>query len=914
MGADGAPAQPAPAHDGSAGAGIAALRSPGLLVPPTRFLGRAADLTELLPRLAACRLLTLTGPGGCGKTRLAAELVRCCVSTPDVSTPGVGAGPDVVAVGLDAITDSASVPGQVATALGLRDRPGTPLTEVLAEDLQVRELLLVLDNCEHVLPGVRTLLTAVLPAAPGLRVLATSRTVLGVPGEQTWPVLPLPLPPPTADPQELACSDAGRLFLDRAAARTPSLDLTAETARSIAALCRRLDGLPLALELAAGWLGTLTPQEIERRLDDSFGLLVDASGRPGRQRALRSAIAWSDALLEPAERATLATLSTFAGPFTLAEAEALTGDDQLLHRLRRLVESSWIVAEAGRGGTTYQMLNTLRAYGRDLLVGTGRAPQVQRAHALLAAAAAEESEAGLTGPEQADWQHRLDRMAADLDAALHWTREGGDPEIGLRLAAGLWRWWHIKGRLAEGRAWLEQLLTLGVAAPRSVRGRALVAAAVLAAESGDYDLAGQHAQSALTGLAGPNDHVRIARAHSVLGNVAKYRGDFATARQHLQQAVTSSRAAHDDRATSVNLGNLAALDSDLGNIVSATRLTEEVLALKRAGGDRRSIAWTLANLGDLATRVGEPERAFGFLHEAGEVAEAFGDDRLLGYVQNNLGEAREALDEPARAAEHYRRALALFRSADDARAVALAQCGLGRVLLTTAATQEGLDLLAQSEELAIRLGDHQRLGEVRAARAAPAAKPPPPATPAALQDEGRYWMVRYGSDSTRLRATKGLRYLQELLARPGVERHVMDLVDVVEGVDSALGDRRRIGDAGAALDAQAKAAYRRRIEQLRGELDDADLRGDTDGGRRAQEELEALVAELGRAVGLGGRDRRVASATEKARLNVTRAIRATIATVGEAHPRLGEHLDQAIRTGTFCSYHPPPNSEVTWSS
>ncbi len=678
-----------------------------LLVPPTPFIGREVELLELEGLLKANRLLTLTGPGGSGKTRLAMELIRRLTKPQD----------RVTLVALAVVSDAGLVASAICAALGVRDTPGVSPEEQLVTHLATFPRLLVLDNCEHVIEPTRRLVGAALAAAPQLRVLATSRIVLDVAGEQVWAVPPLELPPPGSGPADVARSDAGQLFVERAQSRRAVFALDDDSAAAVVRICRILDGLPLALELAAAWSAVLSATELAGRLEDSLALLDVNGPSEGRHRTLRAAVEWSDALLDAEDREMLGKLSVFVGRFTIADAEAIggvAGGRQCVVTLRRLVDSSWVVAEPGEE-TTYAMLNTLRSYGRELLERSGQAASVRRRHAEAFSALAEASEAGLAGSDQARWRIRMEQATGDLDVALEWAVGSGEIEVGLRLVASLWRWWYTTGRIVEGRRWASAALRHSRPAPASLRARALYASAMLASENGDYTTAAAHAISARRDFEAIGDHGGAARSSTVLGNVAKYRGDVVAAQAHLAAAVASQRTLGDDWGTAVALQNLASLVIDQGDLSNGRALMEESLALKRRAGDRRSLGYGLINLSDLLVREHAPGAARSALAEAATIALALGDDRLAAFVDHNLGDVAVAVGDQAQAVTHYRKALTGFRQVHDRRDVALALCSLGRATFGVGDSREGLRLLRESESLAAEMGDELRLAEARAA-------------------------------------------------------------------------------------------------------------------------------------------------------------------------------------------------------
>jgi predicted ATPase/DNA-binding CsgD family transcriptional regulator len=610
--------------------------------------------------------------------------------------------------------------------LGLRDAAGvSPEAQVLSH-LAGRPRLLVLDNCEQIVDAVAQLVNAAVAAAPNLHVLVTSRSVLNVAAERVWPVPALDLPAIGASAADVARSDAGRLFADRAQSRRPEFVIDGESAEAVARVCHLLDGLPLALELAAAWTAVLSPADIVGRLEDSLALLDVSGTGGGRHRTLRATVEWSDALLDPGDRQVFAQLSLFAGSFTLHDAGALVANgegDDVVFALRHLVDSSWVVATPNGEETTYALLNTLRAYGRELLDRSGETEELRGRHARIFMALAEASEEALAGPQQTRWRDRMERATGDIEAALTWAFDQADIDVGFRLVASLWRWWYTTGQLVEGRRWAALALGRSRAVSPALRARALYVSAMLASENGDYPTATAHAQMARREFTAIGDHRGAARSSTVLGNIAKYHGDFAAAQVHMDKAVASQRSLGDDWGTAVALQNLASLIIDAGDLATGRELMEESLGLKRKAGDRRSLGYGLTNLSDLLLRERAPDRARLALAEAGSIAVELSDDRLAGFVHHNLGDVAAFSGDQAGAIAAYQVALERFRRVHDRRDVALALCSLGRALSQAGEPGEGLSLLHESEALAADLGDELRLSEARAALAAVAAPP-----------------------------------------------------------------------------------------------------------------------------------------------------------------------------------------------
>src|SRR6516162_8486227 len=446
----------------------------------TSFVGREREIAETRRLLETTRLLTLTGPGGCGKTRLALR----------VAADSLEQFPDGVwLVELASLADPAFVPHTVAAALDVPEQPSRPVTDTLADYLRTKKLLLLVDNCEHLHAACQSLIDHLLRECAAVRILATSRVALGVEGESTYrvPSLRLPDSPHSLPAAQLAEYDAIRLFVDRAALAQSGFTLTERTAPAIAQICRRLDGMPLAIEFAAARVRMLSPDQIAARLDDRFRLLTAARRQIlPRQQTLRATMDWSYDLLSEPEQALLRRLSVFAGGWPFEAAEAVCAGDgvaapAILDLLTQLVDKSLVIAETHGGEARYRLLETVRQYGAEKLQGAGEAAEVRRRHRDWFVALAEQAEPELRGMRQRLWSDRLEMEHDNLRAAYEWTMT--EPEgrrEGLRLATALFSFWRSIGYWSEGHEWLEQgLLSSGDVAP-SIRAKALANAALFA--------------------------------------------------------------------------------------------------------------------------------------------------------------------------------------------------------------------------------------------------------------------------------------------------------------------------------------------------------------------------------------------------------------------------------------------------
>jgi non-specific serine/threonine protein kinase len=568
-------------------------------------------------------------------------------------------------------------------------------------------MLLVLDNCEHLIAGCAPLAHTLLQACPGLRILATSREPLGIAGEVVWTIPPLPIPDPhhVPPPDELAGYASVRLFCERAAAVAADVALTAENAAAVATICSCLDGLPLAIELAAARVRHLSPQQIAARLSDRFRLLVgNARITLPHQQTLRAAMDWSHDLLDDAERRAFRRLSVFRG-FTLEAAEAVCPDarfdppaGEVFDLLARLVDKSLVVAERHPAQTRYRLLETIREYGAEQLHAAGEAESAHRRHRDWFLALATRAEPELRGPQQETWFERLDTDHDNLRAALAWSLAQGEGEHQedtvpvLRLVTALSRFWEVRGYLVEGRAWLERALGLAGSerAPLELRADALNAAGNLAREQGDYRTAQARCEQSLAiwrelghqrGIAitlnslghdarnlGDYDraaacyaeglrlcretgHKRgVANALNGLGILARNRGDYEQAIAYYQEGLALDRELGDTRRMAITLNNMGTVAGSRGDAARAAQFFEESLALRRALGDRRGVALALKNLGCAYFLQGNHRRAETLLAESLRLFHELENQQGVAFCLETLGEVAAAADQPARAA------------------------------------------------------------------------------------------------------------------------------------------------------------------------------------------------------------------------------------------------------------------------
>jgi len=614
----------------------------------TSFVGRVDEIAEAVQLLDDHRLMTLTGPGGSGKTRLALRVAAEVLPRFDDG---------VYFVDLAPVSEHGQVPPVIAKALGLREQSGRELIDVVVDGLATKDVLLVLDNFEHLLPAA-WVPERLLSKAPKLRVLVTSRAPLRLYGEQEQAVLPLQLPD-RAHPIELKAlsrCEAIALFVERARAAKPRFTLTDENARAVADICARLDGLPLAIELAASRIKVLTPQAMLSRLATGPDLLTaSARNRPARQRTLRGTIAWSSDLLPEPERRMFARLSVFRGGASLDTVEAVGNPDRdlgvdTLEALTALVDNSLLrQTEMRDGESRFFMLETIREYAAQLLAGQDDAAATARRHAEHFLALAREGESHLTTVDQRRWLERFDHEHDNFQAAFQWTIDAGEPERGMAAAAAMWRFWQQRGYLSVGRTWLERLLATGRDRTAAVSG-AHVAAGGIAFWQGEYEVANQHYQQALAISQALGDRHGVAEATYNLAFVfpgeelVQGKPDLASAQgslRLLRDALAQFEELGDSAGIAKAKGNIALFLGGIGELEQAFPLLEDAIAGYRELGDMFHLADGLMAYGQGLQMIGQLDaapapilEALGLLQQADNLA---GVSLALGAVRSGIG-------------------------------------------------------------------------------------------------------------------------------------------------------------------------------------------------------------------------------------------------------------------------------------
>jgi predicted ATPase/class 3 adenylate cyclase len=700
------------------------LNTPGRLphnlpAHPTSFLGRGRELEEIEMLLLrpGVRLVTLTGSGGVGKTRLALHVAgESLESFPD----------GAFLVDLARQTDPDLVPSAAATALGLREQLGQSITDILKDYLRDRRILLLFDNFEHLLPAA-TLVADLLAAAPGFKVLATSRARLGLQAEHEYQVETLPVPDPAVLPplDDLMEYDAVALFISRAQVLRPRFALTAANAKAVAAIVCRLDGLPLAIELAAARVKLLSPEALLVRLDRRLTLTGGARDLPVRQRTLRDTIAWSHDLLGPRERVLFRRLSVFVGGWTLEGAEAISavqseGIFDPIETLASLVDQSLVdelpKTSATAGEPRYGMLETIREFATEQLAASGEMVLVERAFEELFLGLAEVAEESLHGPDHLLWLGRLEAEHDNLRAAMSRALDRGDGPTALRLALRLWEFWETRGYRREGRAWLERSLALAGAADEGDRAAAEFALGRLSFDLGDYKAAEAHHQKSLDARRQLGDAIAEAEVLSALAAIAVNRLAYDQANRLGEEALKISRQRGDRRRIASALWVLGMIAREQGQYERGLELFEESMALGRALGDTAWVARITSQMGITYLLAGNAEQALQFFDTSRELHTKLGDRFSLGVIASHQGHLAFDAGDVDRAFMLYAEALRHFDAVGDSEAFVEAIEWLAVVAAAKGKTVPALRLFgaAQAAREALHLpprleGDEKRV-------------------------------------------------------------------------------------------------------------------------------------------------------------------------------------------------------------
>jgi predicted ATPase/class 3 adenylate cyclase len=785
---------------------------------PNELIGREEELEtvgQLLLR-EGVRVITLTGPGGTGKTRLALQ----------IGTNLTGDFHDgVYLITLAPISDPNLLAPSIAATLGIRENPARPVLDSLKEYLQSKHMLLVLDNFEQIVSAA-PVVASLLATCPGLKVLVTSRTVLHLSGEHEYPVPPLKLPETgrLPAPEGLEGYSAVALFVQRARAVRPGFTLTSENAVAVARVCSQLDGLPLAIELAAARVKLLPPQAMLDRLGSRLDFLKGgARDLPARHQTLRRTIAWSYDLLADAEKAFFRRVSIFVGGCSLEAIESVCGSMEdlgtdVLDLMAALVDKSLLQQEEAPGEEPrFLMLDTIRDYGLECLKAVGDWGPAWRTHALYFLGLAERAEAELTGPGQSQWLDRLEREHDNLRAALSCAEEQGETEIALRLGGALWRFWLARGHMREGRQRLERLLALPRAGARTdARARALHGLGTIIHEISDYAEARPHLEESLSIWRELGDKKGTATALNSLGWLAFQLGDSDTARSLSEEALLLNRELGEKRGVAVALLNLGSVAIHRSEYPSALSLLEESLALRREVGDRRSCAYVQASLSWVEQQRGNHGRAKTILEDALAVLRELNDRQLIAWALSFQGLVEHEVEELDRATVSLEESLDLAREVGNKVITAWALTSLADLLHTQGKVQRAMTLVEEGISLWRAIS---RWG-----------------LPAALYCQGHMAVTLRDFD----RATALFRESLELWSKMGTRRGVADCLDAFAGLALAQRSPGRAARLYAAAEAMREVIGAPRPPRRRGKYNEdlATLRREM-----GEEEFAAAWAE-----------------------------------------------------------------------
>jgi predicted ATPase len=820
------------------------------------LVGRERDVVEVAKNAASAPLTTVTGPGGVGKTALAlAVAAQSSACFPD----------GVFVVWLASLRSADLVANEVAAQVGMQRSLGQSNEDALVQWLADRDVLLVLDNCEHVVSAVADLVEDLTARLPRLHVLATSREPLWVGDEVNYRLAPLPE------------ADAVRLFQARAGARAQASLDSDRAVELVGEICRRVDGLPLAIELAAARVVGLDLHDISDHLDDLFDLLPQAVRRAdGAQRSLRATVEWSDALLTEDERFLLRRMAVFAGGFDLTAINAVCAHDgqtpaQIADLTARLVEKSLLIKQADSG--LYQLLETIRQYSAEQLALVGELDVIRDRHArYYMDVGLREAVATQSGSETAHLEE-LRRIEDNTRVALDRLLTI-DPEAVLALAANLNLFWWSQGRLREGRAWLERGREAAPDPPAELRATGLFCEAFLLAQDTDDWFAAAELVDAGIEVATASDTdespLILAMLHGIRAECDAINGDPTSA---LARATTACELASGHPGT----WGQAYCVWQLGNA-------------RRAAGDETGAIGTLTQCNELCTAHGT------------------GIGEMI--CCNDLGELFEAREELARARRFFDRALQIRQELGAVRmgyvhgsmpssllAVARVAAKQGDITTASHLLHDGLPLAEEMREVEVARAIADLIRKISRAEST---------NRAVFRPDRGTWHIEFNGTVVHAPDLKGFWHLRELVARPHKPVPALALI----GASSEEPIAR--ADTGPTLDRQALRQYRQRLAELDDELDVAAMRGDATRQAERGAERDALIAELKRATGLGGRPRRSGSPAEKARINVTRTIRHAITDLAARAPELAEHLDDSIVTGVSCCYE--PRFDIAWTT
>lgn len=894
-----------------------------LPVRVTSFVGREHVLDGVQDRLVVSPLVTLVGPGGAGKSRLAVE----------VGLRSAGRFPDGVWLVELTTTDVshahvAGIHTAVMAALELPQVPGISVSDVLARHLASRTALIILDNCEYIVEAVAEFVTPLMQRCEQVRFLATSTQRLGVEGEVLWPVEGLEVPEEEGlETLTATLPEAMELFEERGKAVDPGFEITDTNAASVGSVCRHLDGLPLAIELAAARLGTFAPAEIDERIGDDLRFLTSpVRVTVERHESLASVISWSYELLSEDEKRIFSRLGVFVGGFDLDIGWSVAGIDMERSAFENVIEllvgKSFLTrVESRREHTRFRLLETLRAFAAETLTASGTEALLRNRHADAYASLADVAHDELWGVDQVAWLDRIESEHDDIRAALNWYLDKGQAEGAQRISGPMARFWDLRGHYREGLEWCRRASSLKGEVPSGVAIKALNGLATLAVLNGEGELAVTSCESAIALARQTADDWGLAYALQFLALTMIYAGEDEEAREVLAESIEAA-----ERAQSLLLQGwagvfLCAIEIGADEADRAYKTAVSAHDHLAQVGDAEGLGWTLIAQAAAEWMRGRPlpsAKATRASYAHFRALRAGWGTSAVGLLAANLwfdaGDVEVAVkllswSELLRTAVGAVHHPALDEFVTGGRTRAVSEIGELRFhdLWNEAEAVSPTDVPDLVGSELDRLVGSLEAGELQRA---------PKTDTAVLRREGDVWLVAHGSDEARVRHVIGFQHLATLLSSPHQEFLALELATAtnprVPRSAKAASMHVGTGDAGPALDAQAIRAYKDRLVDLHEELDQAERWSDDERATRAQSEIDQITAQLSASVGLGGRSRRVSSNAERARVNATKALRSAVSRITAVSPLLGRHLEASIVTGTFCVYRPDPSSPLAW--
>jgi predicted ATPase/class 3 adenylate cyclase len=668
----------------------------------TSFIGRERDQEEVVRLVSQTRLLTITGFGGAGKTRLVLKVAENLLdSYPD----------GVWFIDLSPLSNPAVIPQYMLNVLGIREEAGNSPVQTMVDTQKDKKELLILDNCEHLLPEVAQLAETILRGAPGLKMMATSREKMGVPGEINWRIPPLSSPGIGEEGviENLIKYESVNLFLDRAVAARPDFVISQENVDAIAQICVRLDGIPLAIELAAARVRVLSVEEIAGRLDDRFRLLVGNHTTLPRHQTLRALMDWSYDLLTEKERILFRRLSVFAGGWTLKTAEEVcSGPDieawEVLDLLTGLIDKSFVIGDTRNGHQRYHFLETILKFSQERLLESEETDKFTHRHAEYFLKVAAESYGKMWGNDQAYWLKRLDEERDNLRRTLgHLSHVARDQEF-LQMAGSLWRYWEIRGSFTEGRAWLETALMKNLNAPDFLRANGLGGSGHLARQQGDYVQAQMLHDQSLALFRALGDKLNTARQLNALGEIARYLGDYDRSEQLHKESLSIRHEIGDKEGVAVSLRQLGVIARDRGQYRHARELLEDSLKLEHELGDKLLEALSLNDLGLVEYCLCNYGGAESLFRQAISIQRELNDRLGISNSLQNLGNAAKVQGDFKQAGILYQECLALKKELGDKRGISQVTSSLAEVAFQQGKYPMAADLARQSLSLSQELG------------------------------------------------------------------------------------------------------------------------------------------------------------------------------------------------------------------